>query len=254
MGKSIDFDVVADLYDLYVQTEFDIRFWQQEAVAAGGEVLELMCGTGRIGMPLIEAGVSYTGLDYSTGLLDRFRHKLDQLGRSVPLVCADAREFAFDQEFALVFIGFHSLSEVLEKNDRRRLLLQVRRHLGPEGRFTFSLHNPDVRGPQLNGRRSEPNVIRFDDGQRQLEFSWCCSPPLADGRVTGQQFYTIRDRSGVIVDDRKLDIQFQLISQAEMERLLADTGFRIVALWGNYDCSGFQPDSPFLIYRCVVDR
>ena len=63
-AKSIDFDQVADLYDSYVQVDFDVEFWKQEAATSAGKVLELMCGTGRIGMPLIEAGVSYTGLDY----------------------------------------------------------------------------------------------------------------------------------------------------------------------------------------------
>ena len=57
-AKSIDFDQVADLYDSYVQVDFDVEFWRQEAATTGGKVLELMCGTGRIGLPLIKAGVS----------------------------------------------------------------------------------------------------------------------------------------------------------------------------------------------------
>ncbi len=58
--KSIDFDQVADLYDLYVRVDFDVEFWKHEVHTTGGKVLELMCGTGRIGLPLIDADVSYT--------------------------------------------------------------------------------------------------------------------------------------------------------------------------------------------------
>ena len=70
----IDYDRVADVYDLYVTSELDISFYVEEATKARGKVLELMCGTGRVSVPLLEAGVDLTCVDVSTGMLPRIAH------------------------------------------------------------------------------------------------------------------------------------------------------------------------------------
>ena len=101
MDKSIDFDPVADLYDVLVQVDFDIDFWKEEA-AGSASVLELMCGTGRIGYPLVETGVSYTGIDYSRKLLERFETRLVDR-RNATLVFDDARYFELSKRFDLIF-------------------------------------------------------------------------------------------------------------------------------------------------------
>ena len=91
-AKSIDFDRVADLYDSFVRVDFDIEFWRQEAKEANGHVLELMCGTGRIGMPLIKSGISYTGVDYCRKQIEQFESKLGSCDDVATLVFADARD------------------------------------------------------------------------------------------------------------------------------------------------------------------
>jgi SAM-dependent methyltransferase len=46
-----------------------IPFWRDEARSVPGKVLELTCGTGRVSIPLLKAGVHLTCLDYSPGML-----------------------------------------------------------------------------------------------------------------------------------------------------------------------------------------
>jgi len=67
----IDYDRVADVYDLYVTSDLDVGFYIQEAGKVRGKVLELMCGTGRVSIPLLEAGVDLTCVDASAGMLAR---------------------------------------------------------------------------------------------------------------------------------------------------------------------------------------
>ncbi len=62
-------DRVADLYDAYVQLGLDVPFFLDAAREVRGEVLELMSGTGRVSLPLIEAGVRLTCVDYSAEML-----------------------------------------------------------------------------------------------------------------------------------------------------------------------------------------
>jgi ubiquinone/menaquinone biosynthesis C-methylase UbiE len=78
MSKNIDFGTVADLYDLYVQWDVDIPFFLKACAAVEGEVLELMCGTGRLSLPLLRAGIQMCCLDYSAEMLAILRQKLAQ--------------------------------------------------------------------------------------------------------------------------------------------------------------------------------
>jgi SAM-dependent methyltransferase len=68
MNKSIDFDEVADIYD-----DLDIGFFIEQFKGKKCGVLELMCGTGRVSIPLIQNGVDLTCVDYSPKMLGRFR-------------------------------------------------------------------------------------------------------------------------------------------------------------------------------------
>ncbi len=63
--KFNDYGPVANLYDIYVPATFDFDFFINETTKSKGEVLELMSGTGRVSIPLLEAGVKLTCVDLS---------------------------------------------------------------------------------------------------------------------------------------------------------------------------------------------
>src|SRR5687767_13403442 len=75
----------------------DVPFWRNLALQAGGPVLELGCGTGRISLPLGRAGVPLTGIDRSAAMLAYARGRLRRarLGDRVALVQGDIRHLPF---------------------------------------------------------------------------------------------------------------------------------------------------------------
>jgi len=87
MQKTIDFDLVADLYDAYVPVDFDIPFYKKFCKGYG-KILELMCGTGRVSLPLLLEGHNLTCVDYSQGMLDIFRSKLPE-GLQAKMLCQE---------------------------------------------------------------------------------------------------------------------------------------------------------------------
>lgn len=194
-------------------------------------------------------GVSYTGLDYCQNQINQFQNKLRSLNREARLVFGDARSFDLHESFDLVFIGFSSLSEVVDNRDKIKVLQRIRSHLKPSGRFTFSLHNPVVRNLRLN----QEHVFDIHDGSRTLEFYGRFQPPSSAGIVSGTQRYVIKDREGHTLEDRELDLTFHLIPKDEIKTLLATTGFRVEELWGDYDRSKFIESNPYMIYRCSID-
>jgi len=74
----------AEYYDLaYRQVTDDINYYLETAWNQGGPVLELGCGTGRITLQLARAGLTVTGIDISTEMLDQARRKLAREPRRV---------------------------------------------------------------------------------------------------------------------------------------------------------------------------
>lgn len=67
--QSIDYDSIAEIYDLYVTADYDVPFFVSEVAGVKGPILELMAGTGRLSLPLVEAGARLTCIDSSQGTL-----------------------------------------------------------------------------------------------------------------------------------------------------------------------------------------
>jgi ubiquinone/menaquinone biosynthesis C-methylase UbiE len=108
MNETISHSSVAHLYDFYVNTQFDFPFFLAEAKEARGKVLELACGTGRLSIPLLLAGIDLTCVDYAEEMLKVFRNKLDENRLSCQVAHQDMAELALPERFNLIFIPLHA--------------------------------------------------------------------------------------------------------------------------------------------------
>src|SRR5690606_15542216 len=152
--KSIDFDRVARYYDAHVRTDLDLGFWIEQCRRHAGPHVELMCGTGRISLAILRAGIELCCVDYSAQLLARLQAKLaaePELSTRAKLICGDVRELALDRPYGFAFVGFHAIAELAEPEDLRRALERIAAALAPGGVVMLSMHEPRVRGPQCNG-------------------------------------------------------------------------------------------------------
>ena len=243
----IRYDDVADLYDLHVTVDRDVPFFVTEAQRASGKVLELMAGTGRVSIPLIEAGVELTCVDVSEGMLERLRGKLRDRGLSAVVHRADIREFNMRERFALALIPLHSFSEIVEPDDARRALRSVVRHLIEGGRLILPLHNPPVRLREVDGalRLTSSHVT---DGGRLVVSGFERFDPLT--RIVARtQFYELFDEKGALESKRMLEMRFRLLWRSEFEELTAQAGLELESLYGDYNYADFdEQHSPYMIW------
>ncbi len=122
----------------------DIPLYVEESVRAGGSVLELACGTGRLTIPIAQSGVSIVGLDQCPSMLARARAKASVGGIAIPFVESDCRKFELERKFALIFMAFNSMQLLHDSASLEALFRNVRRQLAPGGRFIFDVFNPRV--------------------------------------------------------------------------------------------------------------
>jgi SAM-dependent methyltransferase len=249
-------DALAELYDaipLYAGRA-DIEFYSAEARAATGLVLELGCGTGRILIPAARAGAEITGLDLSEKMLDRCRAKLaaEPVGviERVGLVHSSMVNFSLGREFSLIIIPFRPFQHLLEVSDQLECLDAVRRHLVPGGRLIvdfFQVNPAAMQDPAWQEEREDMPETLLPDG-RKVRRTFRIAAFHRERQVNDvEMFWYVRHPDGRterIVWRTPLRYFFRY----EVEHLLARAGLRLTALYGNFDRSPVQGDSPEMIF------
>jgi ubiquinone/menaquinone biosynthesis C-methylase UbiE len=234
----------------------DVEFFlslAQEAHAAGHPVLELACGTGRVSVPVAEAGVRVVGLDVSAAMLGRAREKSAGLA-NVRWVEGDMRSFELPERFGLVFIPFRSFQHLLTVEDQLACLGCIQRHLVPGGRLAIDIFNPSVLmiaewlGPKrgtIERRRDD-----FDDpssGRRTKAWQ-----TLAYRTAVQEAFASFIDEQlddeGAVVSRVYRDLKLRYIFRYEMEHLLERAGFEIEALYGDCFRNTLEDSSPEMVW------
>ncbi len=250
MTQPIKYANVADIYDSYVQTTLDIPFLLDQVKEGSSDVLELMCGTGRISLPLIEAGATLTCVDKSPEMLAILEQKLVQRGVSATLHTDDICDLNLNKQFDRILLPFQSFAEIISPVDQQQALTCIHKHLSPHGQFICSLHNPKIRLKTVDGRLKLKARPSMPNGSGSLML-WTMETYDPDNQVVhGLQFIETYNQYGVLQSKRFMEIQFSVIEKETFEIMLNDAGFSILAFYGDYSYGDFQPmTSPFMIWR-----
>lgn len=251
MKEPIKFDIVADLYDFYVDVDFDIPFFLKETENTGSEILELMCGTGRVSIPLLESGRNMTCVDYSKRMLDSFRKKISDkdLKDKVTLVEMDVTRLRLNRKFRFIFLPFHSFSEIVSMEKQSEALQSISNHLYANGTFILTLQNPKTRLKQADGTTRIMGKFPIDK-KRKVIISYMNQYNQDENIVTGFQFYEIFDSENILMEKRYLEINFKPISINELKSLISDTDLKITDIYGGYAYEDFDEEtSDFIICK-----
>ena len=248
---------LAARYDTYVTTTFDVSFFLEE-VQGRREVLELMAGTGRISIPILEAGVRLTCVDSSPDMLAVLRRKLETKGLTATIIESDVARLSLPQKYELALLPFHSFSELLTNDDQECALMGIHESLAEGGQFICTLHNPPSRLNSCDGAMRLRGEFPLDEqagalwgldsGGRLLLWGLEEYDPRRS-IVSGIQKFEIYDQTGVMRSKEFLNIQFVLHGRNDFEQLAQTAGFRMVAIFGDYARTEFREESsPFMIW------
>jgi SAM-dependent methyltransferase len=243
---------IADLYDhvtLY-RDRPDIAFFVDASVQAGGLVLEVGCGTGRVLIPTARAGVEIVGVDLSRQMLDVCRQQLLRESPAVQekatLVQADMRRFDLGRTFALATIPFRPFQHLMTVDDQLACLSCIRTHLADGGLLIFDVFNPSldalVNTPLGQEISTEPE-FSTPDGRRVTR----CFKIVASDRFSQindiELIYNVTHPDG---RQERLVHAFRMryLFRFEVEHLLTRAGFVIEHLYAGYDRSEYGSTYP----------
>lgn len=242
-----DYSIVADIYDTFCVFDGDLHFFRGLVAGVEGPVLELMAGTGRVSLPMIEAGADVTCVDRAWPMLARLARKLRIGALGARLVCADVCTLPLEPPFELIVLPFQGFTELVGEESQRRLFLEAARLLPVGGRFICTSHNPRERMATIDGRWRE--LGRFRDGSgREVALHLKASMSDRPGVAEGVQRIEIREPEGGLLESRRFGLQFSLVSSDTLAGLAAPAGLRLVDLLGDYGGGPYEEgSSPCLI-------
>jgi len=226
--SAVDYEQLAPFYDGLARSRDDVAFFARLARAAGGPVVELMAGTGRVSVLLAEQGVELTCVDASPAMLARLRAKLRERGLAATVVRQDVTRLDLPTRFALAFVAFHSFEELTGDADRARLMDAVHAHLTPGGRFACTLHDPELRRCDVGA----PRRWRFPDPRTARTLQLVLSTTWDEERrvVHGREVVEDAETGAVLAN---LELRFRLSTADEFRDLARRRGFTVESLHGD---------------------
>ncbi len=239
------YEKLARFYDAqHADLTADLVFYLYFARQADGPVLEVGCGTGRLMLPLVEAGIAVTGVDTSPAMLAVARR---QLGERAVLVEGDMRTISLPDRYALVIISINTFMHLLTTKDQLAALTNLARHLQPQGRLIIDLPAGDELAHQ------DPDGHLFLEQTFQDPES---GHPVMKFVASRVDWFTQRQHVTYIYDERLpggevrrtvAPMTLRHVFRYELELLLDKAGYHLEALYGDYDLTPYGEGGPRMI-------
>ncbi|MBP1468489.1 methyltransferase domain-containing protein [Candidatus Chloroploca sp. M-50] len=243
------YDPFARYYDAdFREYRDDVALYHEFARRTGGPLLELMCGTGRVLVPLAEAGYTITGVDSSAAMLAIAREQLAEaeLTAQTTLIQGDVRDVHVPtNHFSLAFIAINSFMHLERVGDQLACLNTMRKALTRRGLLILDLFSPDPTEIIREDNRLVLDRAYHLDGRYVQKFVAIDSDYASQvSRVT--YLYDETDPQGQVTR-RTMQFTMRWLYRFELEHLLARAGFVVRHIYGSYELDEYATGSPRLI-------
>jgi len=244
------FATIAPFYDLEFETiDVDVDLYLGYAERVGSPILELGCGTGRLLMPLAEAGYEVIGVDSSPSMLERARVRLDtEALDSVRLIQGDMRDLSClaEHQFRLVIVAINSFMHLLSHDDQLAALRSIARILDNDGIVILDLFHPTPGLlSRLDDRLSLQGPWFLPDGSRVDRWSHYQLHPA--GQVVETTFlYDVTNPQGNL---SRASVAFltRYLHRFEMEALVSEAGLELEGIYGSYELDPLDDGSDIML-------
>jgi SAM-dependent methyltransferase len=243
------YDSLARYYDAdHASFSEDVPFYRELARRTGGRVLEAMCGSGRLLLPLARAGLRLSGIDSSALMLALARERLaanDLLDRVV-LHEGDVGAGLPAGPFDLAVVALNSFMHLLSSADQLAALKHLHAALTPAGLLALDLFNPAARSlDRLDGELVLDRTFAMPDGAQVQKFV----VQRADVAHQLNHVTFIYDELRADGQVRRMTHSFELrwLHRYELEHLLARAGFAVEAVYGSYDLDEYSATSELML-------
>jgi SAM-dependent methyltransferase len=197
-------------------------------IAGRREALEFAVGTGRIALPLRDAGVPVDGIEMSQDMVDRMREKPG--GDEVKVTMGDMSRVSTGRAYGLVYLVYNTIGNLLTQDDQVRCFENAARHLTADGVFVLECRVPTASRP------GHQYVDAERIGVDHVVLDVCRYDPVS--QIVDENHVRIGS-DGIIFSP----IRLRLAHPPEFDLMARIAGLRLRDRWGGWDAEPFGTTS-----------
>lgn len=236
----------------------EIAYFQRHIERSGQPALDAGCGSGRLLIPFLQAGLDVDGCDVSADMLALCREKAAQLGFKPALYAQALHALDLPRTYqTIVVCGTLGLGATRQQD--QIALERLYRHLNPGGLLLLDNEQPfsnagewqhwqkELRPPlpgpwpETIGQTPPPGGSGFSLYARVLAFD-----PL-EQNVT-RQMRAIEWHEGQVIAQEEYTLSENRYFRNELRQMLEQAGFEVEAIQGDYTEAEATPENDFLVF------
>jgi hypothetical protein len=209
-------------------SDAETAWYAQRLPRDAGPSLEVMSGSGRLLLPLLQRGVNVHGVDVSPSMHASCAARLDAAGLATPLFRQDAVTLNLPFRYAAAFVAAGSFQLLVDPVAAQKMLERIRAHLVAPGLLLMDLYVPAEAAHPPGAPVVHVQTVTLPDGTQIARRSETFVD--AEGRrIDIRSRYEQRERATIVAREDEV-LALTWYSENEIVALLGDAGFSGVAV------------------------
>jgi len=204
----------------------EVAWYAQHLPRDAGLLLELMCGSGRLLVPLAAQGGKLHGVDSSAAMLASCEARVAARGIEVPLFRQDLTQLNLPFRYAAAFVAVGSFQLITDPGAALLALQRIRAHLVDPGLLLLDMFVPAESELRLGAPLVEVRTVKLEDGSQIALRSE--STVYAEARMVRTEYRYAHRRGATRLAEEHEKITITWYDPDEIAALLAEAGYRDV--------------------------
>lgn len=242
-----------EFYDISkpVACSQEVAFYADILQGVKGPILEAMCGSGRLLLPLLRLGFEIDGLDNSVEMLESCQKRCLSENLKVSLFNQPI-ESPLLRKYAFIFIAVGSFQLITDRVEALKVLRILHSHLLPGGLLILDTFIPwdsiksSIEGDSLSKEKkivSSSRVVSCPDGAEILLQSTTSIDPWKQLEISKNQYEKRVDGKVIALEEEDLTVRWYY--PHEMELFLEKAGFSQILMTEH----AFEHNPNSLVYQ-----
>lgn len=209
-------------------SDSELAWYRDRLPRDAGVFADLMCGYGRLLVPLAESGVGLHGIDASAPMLVECEARLSRTSQTATLIRQDIGELNVPFRYGAAFIAGGAFQSVTDVARARTALERIRAHLVDPGVLMLDLQVPAESMQRIAAPLVEVRSTPLADGSRIALRSETTMYP--ESRVARTELRYVHRRGRDLLREENETCAFTWYAPDGIAALIQDAGFRDIVV------------------------
>ncbi|WP_219835057.1 class I SAM-dependent methyltransferase [Paenibacillus sp. R14(2021)] len=227
----------------------DIEYYRDKVKDCKGRILEAMVGSGRMYIPLLEAGLLADGVDASPHMLASCRQRCEERGLAARLYESELQKLDLPERYEAIIVPAGSFLLIDDREASVQALKRLHAHLQPGGRLLLDLFLPDTNFEC--GRFGGTSTFHLPDGDIITMEGKLVEADLFHQRKVSHMKYE-KWRGGVLIGTELQYFALRWYGIEEFKYVLESVGFTDIKVSADYvDGSAATKATEYFVYEAT---